>query len=94
MPSLGVRSPCFSYKFFFEALEVDLNHFGNKKWQFLTFFFKFHYMKSTFYNPKQLVNGLIYLLKKLTFLVIKLLIAVDSKFKNDASTSPSGKKKS
>jgi hypothetical protein len=59
------------------------------------FFFKFHYIKSTFYNPKQLVNGLcqvIYFLKKLTFLVIKLLIAVDSKFKNDAATSPSGKK--
>ena len=32
--------------------------------------------------------------KKIAFLVIKLLIAVDSKFKNDATTSPSGKNKS
>ena len=51
------------------------------------FFFKFHYIKSTFFNPKQLVNGLcqvIYLLKKFTFRFIKLLRAVESKFKNDA----------
>ena len=30
--------------------------------------------------------------KKITLLVMKLLIAVDSKFKNDAATSPSWKK--
>jgi hypothetical protein len=34
----------------------------------------------------------IYLLKKSTFGFIKLLIAVGCKFKNETSTSPSGKK--
>ena len=74
---------------------MDLNHFGHKNGNFWHFFFKPHYIKSTFYNPKQLVDGLcqvINLLKKITFSFIKLLIAVDSKFKNDAATSPSGKK--
>ena len=63
------------------------NCLGTKSDNFGSFFFKFHYIKSTFYNPKQLVNGLcqvIYLLKKFTFRFIKLLRAVESKFKNDA----------
>ena len=62
---------------------------------FGNFVFKFHYIKSPFFGKKREANGLcqvIYLLKKSTFCFIKLLIAVESKFENDTSTSPSEKK--
>ena len=47
-----VLQQSFSYKFFFEALEVDLNHFGYKKWQFLTFFFQISLHKINILQPK------------------------------------------
>ena len=62
---------------------------------FKTFKLNFHYMKSAFYGkilPANELCQVIYLLKKSTFDFIKLLIAVESKFKDDTSTSPSGKK--
>ena len=55
----------------------------------------FYYIKSTFFGKKREANGLcqvIYLLKKSTFHFMKLLIAVESKLENNASTSPSVKK--
>jgi hypothetical protein len=58
-------------------------------------FLNFYYLKSPFSGKILRANGLcqvIYLLKQSTFGFIKLLIAVDSKFQNDTSTSPSGKK--
>jgi hypothetical protein len=58
-------------------------------------FLNFYYIKSPFFGEKREANGLcqvIYLLKKSTFHFMQLLIAVESKFENDASTSPSGKK--
>jgi hypothetical protein len=58
-------------------------------------FLDFYYIKSTFFGKKREANGLcqvIYLLKKSTFHFMKLLIAVESKFENNASTSPNVKK--
>ena len=73
----------------FKALKVTI--LG----QIFRIFLKFYYIKSPFSGGFQRANGLsplIYLQKKSTFAFIKLLIAVDSKFENDTSTSPSGKK--
>ena len=55
----------------------------------------FNYIKSTFFGKKREAYGLcqvIYLLKKSTFHFMKLLIAVESKLENNASTPPSVKK--
>jgi hypothetical protein len=63
--------------------------------QVFRMFLNFYYIKSLFSGEIQRDNGLcqvIYFQKKSTFGFIKLLIAVDSKFENDTSTSPSGKK--
>ena len=91
-----VLQQAFSYKkYMFSKRSGSKSFWSQKMAIFDICFFKFHYIKSTFYNPKQLANGqcqVIYLLKKSTFHFIKLLIAVDSKFRNDAATSPSGKK--
>ena len=60
-------------------------------------FLNFYYIKSTFFGKKREANGLcqvIYLLKKSTFGFIKLLIAVESKFKNDLQLHQVGKNKS
>jgi hypothetical protein len=58
-------------------------------------FLNFYYIKSTFWGEKREANGLcqvIYLLKKSTFHFMKLLIAIECKFENNASTSPNVKK--
>jgi hypothetical protein len=58
-------------------------------------FLNFYYIKSTFFGKKREANGLcqvIFLLKKYTFQFMKLLIAVENKFENNASTSPNVKK--
>ena len=71
------------------------NVLGTKSNNFGSIFFKFHYIKSPLYGEVGHANELcqvIYLQKKSTFGFIKLLIVVESKLKNDASTLPSGKK--
>ena len=40
------------YKNIFEAIEVDLNHFGHKKWPFLTIFFQMSLDKINISQPK------------------------------------------
>jgi hypothetical protein len=62
---------------------------------FFPFFLHFYYIKSPFSGKILHAIGrcqVISLLKIATFGFMKLLIAVESKFKNDASTSPSVKK--
>jgi hypothetical protein len=63
-----VLQQSFSYKKIFLKQEKRiLIILVTKNDNFWQFFFKCHYIKSTFYNPKQLVNGLchvIYLLEK------------------------------
>ena len=71
------------------------NGLGTKSDNFGSFSFKFYYIKSPFQGEVGRANELcqvIYLQKKSTFGLMKLLIAVDSKFENDTSTSPSEKK--
>jgi hypothetical protein len=70
------------------VLVTEKGNFGSK-------FLNFYYIKSPFFGKKREAYGLcqvIYLLKKSTFHFMKLLIAVESKFQNDASTSRSVKK--
>ena len=47
---------CFSYKNVFGSNRSGSKSFWSQKWQFLTIFFQFHYIKSIFYTQKQLVN--------------------------------------